>query len=397
MSSFNHFTCNARATVAEWIGKLAQLRDRASLSRASAYDDAPGLSDLDWQPRPSSPRAASSLGAWLNALDWDVVRGEVDRESRAHILIAGAVGVGKTTLLHRLIGLPSPGDVGGAETASAQRSATPETTGYIPADADEDASGVRVESLGLFDLLDVHPGFTPRGQDPGSLVVAQALDAADLVIWLLDATAGLRGFEREWICRMRSAGRPLLIAANKMDAVSDPAAPQALSRALACPVVGCSARDGSNIVEELLPRIADISPQLNTALGREVPAWRAHAARRVTERAAILSGLVGIEPVPVVDIPFQALIQLRLVMRLAAIYGEPQADRYSRELLATLAGSAVLRYAGQQITKAVPLVGWIASSALAAGGTWAIGKAAEAYFAHGRKLGRGRRREAEVS
>jgi uncharacterized protein (DUF697 family) len=159
-----------------------------------------------------------------------------------------------------------------------------------------------------------------------------------------------------------------------------------MARALACPVIGISAASGLNVMSELLPRMADASPQLNTALGREVPAWRPHAARRITERATVLSGLVGLEPVPLLDIPFQALLQLRLVMRLAAIYGEPSSDRYSRELLATLAGSAALRYAGQQLAKVVPLLGWAASGALAAGGTWVIGKAAEAYFENGRRL-----------
>lgn len=374
MQHFDRFKWNARTAMTKLTGWLEEWRARSSLSRAFADDPVLASPDFDGRRSPSAALDGLGLGAWLNALDWDSVRSEVDRESRARILIAGAVGVGKTTLLRRLIGLPESPDADGAAAAPASP------------DADADVLGAQVESLGLFDLLDVHPGFTPREQDAGSLIVAQALDAADLVVWLLDATAGLRGFEREWICRLRSTGRPLLIAANKMDAAPDPAVPQALSRALACPVVGCSARDGLNVLEELLPRIADVSPQLNTALGREVPAWRPHAARRVTERAAILSGLVGIEPVPVLDLPFQALIQLRLVMRLAAIYGEPQADRYSRELLATLAGSAVLRYAGQQVAKAVPLVGWVASSALAAGGTWAIGKTAEAYFAHGRRL-----------
>lgn len=370
MANVYHFKHRARAMAARLAGWLDRLRGRAS-SAPRVFDDDDSFELPDFEPRHAPPigLGVSTLGAWLNALDWESVRGEVERESRARILIAGATGVGKTALLHRLIGLPM------------------EESDGAPADAeDEGGFGARLESLGLFDVLDVPPGCAPRSVEADGAIAAHALESADLVVWLLDATAGLRGFEREWIYHARSAGRPCLVAVNKMDAAPDAALPRALGQALACSVIGCSARDGRNILEELLPRMADLSPQLNTALGREVPAWRPHAAQRVTARAAFLSGLVGIEPVPVLDLPFQALIQLRLVMRLAAIYGVPQADRYSRELLATLAGSAALRYAGQQVTKAVPLVGWVASSALAAGGTWAIGKAAEAYFAHGRRL-----------
>jgi len=45
-----------------------------------------------------------------------------------------------------------------------------------------------------------------------------------------------------------------------------------------------------------------------------------------------------------------------------------------------------LRYLGQQLAKVIPLAGWAASGALAAGGTWAIGKAATGYFENGRHI-----------
>jgi uncharacterized protein (DUF697 family) len=151
-------------------------------------------------------------------------------------------------------------------------------------------------------------------------------------------------------------------------------------------VLGISALGGTNVMSELLPRMVDACPTLNTALGRETPAWRHAAVLRVTKRAAMLSGLVGLEPVPLLDIPFQVLIQIRLVMRVAAIFDEPHGDRYSRELLATMVSGAAVRYAGQQLAKAIPLAGWVVSGAIAAGGTWLLGMAAETYFKNGRRL-----------
>ncbi len=294
------------------------------------------------------------LGAMLGTMDWDNVRSEVDRENQARITLAGAAGTGKRTLLHRLTG----------SGINALR------------DAEE-----TITQLGLFSIVDA-----PQAHDAASFDPLAALTDADVVVWLLDATAGLRAFEHEWICRMRSSGRPLIVALNKIDVVPSATTAAACSVALAAPVIPISAGTGEGVLTALLPRVADTSPQLNTALGREVPAWRPHATQRVTERAALLSGLVGVEPVPLLDLPFQVMLQLRLVMRIAAIHGEPQSDRYSRELIATMVGGAALRYAGQQVAKTVPLLGWAASGALAAGGTWAIGKAAEAYFANGKRL-----------
>jgi small GTP-binding protein len=308
------------------------------------------------------------LGALLNALDWDHVRAEVDQESRARIALVGAEGAGKSTLLNRLKGF---------ETPSVQTPDVSETSGVSPT----------VEDFGLFAVIDL-PACGPNGRlaegDPAWLV----FQSADLVLWMLDGQAGLRPWEYEWICRARSMGKALTVVLNKLDLVSDPGEVARLNQSLGCAVIPISARDApsADIAERLLTHIADVSPNLTTALGREAPAWRCIAARRVIQRATALSGLVGVEPVPLLDIPFQVLIQLRLVLRLAAIYGEPLGDRYSRELLATIVSGVALRYLGQQLAKVIPLAGWAASGALAAGGTWAIGRVATDYFEHGRHV-----------
>jgi uncharacterized protein (DUF697 family) len=178
----------------------------------------------------------------------------------------------------------------------------------------------------------------------------------------------------------------MLVALNKIDQPEAGQAVEEARRNLACPVIGISAQNGEGLARDLLPRMVDVGPSLNTALGRESPVWRHMASRRATRRAALLCGLVGLEPVPFLDLPLQALLQARLVLRIAAIHDEPHDDRYSRELLAALIGGVGLRYAGQQLAKLVPVAGWLLSSALAAGGAWMIGLASEVYFAHGRRV-----------
>jgi small GTP-binding protein len=304
------------------------------------------------------------MGAMLNALDWDHVREEVDRECRSRIVLIGATGVGKSTLLNRLKGL--------------QTFEVSETSEVPPA----------VEDYGLFAVIDLPaqgPDCAPSGgleSDPAWL----ALQSADHVLWMLDGEAGLRAWEHEWLCRVRATGKLTTVVLNKCDQVHDAHEIQKLGQTLGCAVIPICARDGTNVASYLLPHIVEVNPDLTTALGRESPAWRRVAAQRVIRRSITLSGLVGAEPVPLLDIPFQALIQLRLVLRLAAIYGQPLGDRYSRELLATMVSGVALRYLGQELAKTVPIAGWAASGVLAGAGTWAIGRVATEYFENGRRV-----------
>ena len=303
------------------------------------------------------------LASLLGALDWEHVRAEVDRESRAHVVLIGARGAGKSTLMHLLKGFDP-------EENSAEETNAQDTT---------------LTNLGFFALADL-PAASPNGDLNASHPLWFELESADLIVWILDGAAGLRGWEHEWISRMRALGKPLLVVLNKLDALPASADLERWQRMLGCEMVTIAAREGTNVQEYLLPRMADTSPQLATALGREVPVWRRAAAERVMQRAAMLSGLTGLEPVPLLDIPFQIYIQLQMVLRLASIYGQPLNDRYSREMLATMVGGVALRYGGQQLLKIIPFLGWLASGALAGGGTWVIGRLAVEYFENGRRV-----------
>ncbi|MBI4675900.1 MAG: DUF697 domain-containing protein [Chloroflexi bacterium] len=317
--------------------------------------------------------AGLGLASLLNALDWDNVRAEVERESRAHVVLIGGVGAGKTTLLYQLKGFMPEEIQVVAETETESES-------------EDDRIGTRVENLGFFAVVDV-PAASPNGILSDGNTILFELENADLIVWVMDAHVGLRTWEYEWIQRVRAMGKAMLIVANKLDAGQSPDAFKRWGRVLGCEILPVAASTGMNVATLLVPRLADTSPGLATALGREITTWRRDAAGRAMRRAATLSGLTGLEPIPLLDLPFQIFIQLQMVLRIAAIYGQPLNDRYSREMLATMVSAVALRFGGQQLFKVIPFVGWAASGALAAAGTWTIGRIALEYFERGKSVG----------
>jgi uncharacterized protein (DUF697 family) len=80
--------------------------------------------------------------------------------------------------------------------------------------------------------------------------------------------------------------------------------------------------------------------------------------------------------------------QIRLVLRIAALYGEPMEVAHTRELVTTILSGLALRYVAEEAAKLVPFGGDVISGAIAAAGTWAIGQVAIEYFESGKQLSR---------
>jgi uncharacterized protein (DUF697 family) len=151
-------------------------------------------------------------------------------------------------------------------------------------------------------------------------------------------------------------------------------------------VIAVSARTGEGIAEELVPAVMELNPKLAVTIGRALPAYRSMATNRVIREATFIAGGIGLEPLPFLDLPLLLGHQLRMILRIAAIYGESFTIRHARELISAIAGGVGIRYLGQEAAKLLPGPGWLISAGFAAGGTLAIGKAAQAYFESGKQL-----------
>lgn len=311
------------------------------------------------------PLLMNDLRNMMRQLDWDELRADVRREAAARLAIMGPVNSGKSTLFNLIEGKevsevsPIPGMT---KVAIQQR-------------------------VGPFVLVDT-PGFGEVGGTDRAGVAGQAAQSADAVLLLLDAGAGLRQGDADLLAYLQSLRSPVVVALNKIDLLGKDYTKVAddASQRLGVPVVPVSAKKGTNVAERLLPALVDALPDLAVAIGRELPAVRRTMAGKIVRQSSILNTAVGAEPVPFIDIPVLLTTQARMVLRIAAIYGEPLTAGHAKELISTIAGGLAFRYLAQQGAKLLPAGGWALAAGIAALGTWAIGQVAIEYFESGKHM-----------
>jgi len=302
----------------------------------------------------------------FESMDWNAMARQVDEETRAGVAIVGPVNSGKSTLFNRLKG----------------RDVSPVTA--VPGTT----RNVLHEQWGPFTLIDT-PGFGEVAGVNRSTVAMEAVRTADVIVLVLDAAAGVRQPDYMLLQQLRPSGKPILVVLNKMDLVQDnvdAVVADARDKLGEPDLMPISAKEGTNVATQLMPRLIDARPALAVALGRALPAYRRRAANKVVRNASVFNGLVGAEPIPGLDIPFLLVAQARMVLRIAAIFGESMNLQHARELVATIAGGLAVRFLAGQGAKVIPGPGWLIAASIASAGTWAIGQVAIQYFEHGKKL-----------
>lgn len=323
------------------------------------------------QARAARPGVAAEPGLLLNgsgALDglrdlgrWDELAATVAQEGQGRVVMAGLPGAGKRLLLNRLRGW----DLASLWQAGA-----------------EQFEGMAVESYGSFVLADLTQ--PPEGSPFGGDELLLLLGDPALVVYVVDAGRGVLAADYRWVALLRAGGRPILVALNNVAAVDDVTAAVAeAARRLGTAVIAIDAASGLNVEDGLLPALLNAVPRLAVPLGREIAAVRKLAARRIIRQAALLAGLLGAQPIPLLELPFQVMLQSGVVMRVGASFGHAPGGGLNREIMATVGGALAGHYLAQTVAKLVPVVGWAVAGVLAAVSTLLVGEAAIAYYAAG--------------
>jgi len=335
------------------------------------------MRDLGISTIKNLPGTIGMVQGLMKAVNWKQAQEEVSAGLNNTVVIVGQPNTGKSTLFNKIKG---------------------QRLSPVAAEPGTTRSLVRTD-FGPFTLID-----TPGVEKPGHLneVVQSGLEQASVIVFLIDATQGLQTKDRELYESIQKLKKPVILAVNKVDALrgAESGDQMATEVAVLLGVVGVipiSGKDGTNIAEELIPAMIEASPEAALVIGHELPAYRRSAAQRIIRNATLLSLAAGIEPIPLIDIPILLGTQIRLVLRLAALYGEPldSADtmKHARELVVTMIGGLGLRYLAEQAAKLVPFGGDFIAGAIAGAATWSIGEVALEYYEGGKQLNPRRMRQ----
>ncbi|GAC1347842.1 MAG: hypothetical protein NVSMB27_14170 [Ktedonobacteraceae bacterium] len=316
------------------------------------------------------PGTIGSVQSFMKAVNWKAAQNEVLQGLNNTVVIVGQPNTGKSTLFNKIKG---------------------EQLSPVSAQAGTTRSLIRTD-FGPFSLLDT-PGIDKPGHLPDD--VKSALEQASVIVFLIDATQGLQHKDRELYEGIKNLKKPLILAINKVDALrggesGDQLATEVAVLLNAVGVIPISAKLGTNVAEELIPAMIEASPEAALVIGHELPAYRRSAAQRIIRNATLLSVAAGIEPIPLIDIPILLGVQIRLVLRLAALYGEPldsaDAMKHAKELIVTMVGGLGFRYLAEQAAKVIPFGGDFVAGAIAGAATWSMGQVAHEYYESGKQL-----------
>jgi len=149
--------------------------------------------------------------------------------------------------------------------------------------------------------------------------------------------------------------------------------------ALATDILPLSPGEGFPL-EEIGRRLAAKNEDAAVSLAARLPAIRRGVAEALIARVARQNGVIAAAVfVPGVDFPVLTLNQLRLVLRLAAAYGQEIDAERLPEILGVVGTALGFRALARQALDVVPVAAWAVQGAFAYGGTRALGEAGIRY------------------
>lgn len=133
--------------------------------------------------------------------------------------------------------------------------------------------------------------------------------------------------------------------------------------------------------------IVAVSREKRLAYAIAFPFVRRPLAREaVTSTAAQNAGIGLVSFIPGADLPIMTLNQAKMVLQIAAAYGQEINKNRLKELAAVIGGAYLCRTLARELVEFVPVLGFLMKSGVAYGGTAAMGYAAIEYFEGGENV-----------
>ena len=226
-------------------------------------------------------------------------------------------------------------------------------------------------------------------------------------ILILDARASSAA---EFVAMGLERHRPDIVIFLGGEGIADPAWNESVRRAALAdvPVIGMADREafrmqarlasehvlagralrvlvgGDPLCDEAICAALPLPAQLEFARVTNARRAQAHIAGSLLKSFSALCGVIGVQPIPLADMPILTALQTLMVGMIIHTAGRPFSARLVAEFLGALGFSIgaglVLREGARAAVRIVPFWGNAVSGFVAGAGTYAIGKAAIAYF-----------------
>lgn len=140
-------------------------------------------------------------------------------------------------------------------------------------------------------------------------------------------------------------------------------------------------------------RLCDYLPedaQLELARFLSARGAQARLAGTVLKAFGAVAGVIGMQPLPLADFPVLFSLQMFMVSLIVYVSGRDWSPRLAGEFIASLGigfgAGLVFRETARAALKILPVWGHMISGGVAGAGTYALGRAAIAYFIDGQRL-----------
>ena len=144
-------------------------------------------------------------------------------------------------------------------------------------------------------------------------------------------------------------------------------------------------QDAAELVEDDLGAwLADRLSAKRLALATNFAFMRRAVAEESVKATAFQNAVIGVVAImPGADMPLMTANQAKMLLQIAAAYGEPLGTERIKELAVVVGGGFALRAIARQALVFVPGIGWAVKGGIGYAGTLAMGQAAIAYFERG--------------
>ncbi|MBN2248185.1 MAG: DUF697 domain-containing protein [Coriobacteriia bacterium] len=189
---------------------------------------------------------------------------------------------------------------------------------------------------------------------------------------------------RQAVAAVRQQRVPLVVI-GLGDGVRDRELADALGQPTADVIVSY---EPAEVVGRLGAWLTDTLGSKRLALAHNFAFMRRAVAEDAVKTTAWQNALVGaVTPIAGADMPIMTANQAKMLLQIAAAYGEPLGMERIKELLAIVGGGYLMRAVARQALTLVPVLGWAIKGGVGYTGTLAMGKTAVQYFEDGNDLG----------